>query len=222
MADKDNNSKRLRSPRRKNSSRVNSNVETGAILVLAVVAVYLMGCFWTMLSLPDASWPRFARHMGDTFNLYHESEWESAESETFPDFPSPHKDKIEIPTAVWPVPSILGEDYETITHPGDTQHTMEVPKFWSPPVHNGQLMTRAQALQIGSCLEPDARGNFARGDDCPLDQRTIYVGIASFRDFQCRSTVESIFLRAKHPERVRIGVVDQIVKGEDSACNGPI
>lgn len=48
------------------------------------------------------------------------------------------------------------------------------------------------------------------------------MGIASYRDFECRSTAESIFLRAKNPHRIRIAVVDQIVTGEDPPCNAPI
>jgi hypothetical protein len=39
---------------------------------------------------------------------------------------------------------------------------------------------------------------------------------------ECRLTVESIFSRAAHPERVRVGVVDQIVDGEDVVCNAPV
>ena len=31
----------------------------------------------------------------------------------------------------------------------------------------------------------------------------------------------SIFQRAKYPERVRVGVVDQIVEGEDGNCDSP-
>ena len=34
--------------------------------------------------------------------------------------------------------------------------------------------------------------------------------------------LESAFLRAKYPDRIRVGVVDQIVDGEDPACNEPI
>jgi [Skp1-protein]-hydroxyproline N-acetylglucosaminyltransferase len=128
-----------------------------------------------------------------------------------------------IPRAVWPV-SLRNEpdNVETLIHPGDLTTKMAVPKFWSAPIHQNKLMSRETALRIGSCIEPDAFGNFNRGDECPVDKRTIYVGIASFRDFECRSTAESIFLRAKHPERIRIGVVDQIVDGEDSVCNAPI
>jgi [Skp1-protein]-hydroxyproline N-acetylglucosaminyltransferase len=132
---------------------------------------------------------------------------------------------VEVPAGKWPV-SILDNnalDFETIIHPGDERTEMSVPKFWSEPVHNGGLMSRETAMKIGSCIEADAvTGNHARGDDCPLEQRTIFLAIASYRDFECRSTVESAFKWAKHPERVRVAVVDQIMDGEDVVCNEPI
>eukprot|EP00565_Helicotheca_tamesis_P003537 CAMPEP_0185734394 /NCGR_PEP_ID=MMETSP1171-20130828/22360_1 /TAXON_ID=374046 /ORGANISM="Helicotheca tamensis, Strain CCMP826" /LENGTH=559 /DNA_ID=CAMNT_0028404381 /DNA_START=36 /DNA_END=1716 /DNA_ORIENTATION=+ len=123
---------------------------------------------------------------------------------------------VTIPKAKWPV-SIRDEvgDEEEIKHPADPAIKMTAPKFWSDPVHDNKLMTREQAMQIGSCEVPDSNGSFSRGDDCPLDERTIFVSIASYRDWQCRYTVESIFTRAKNPKRVRVAVVDQIVDGDD-------
>lgn len=76
-------------------------------------------------------------------------------------------------------------------------------------------------MTIGSCIHPDTNGNHARGDKCPVEERTVFVAIASYRDFECRDTVTSIFQRAKFPERVRVGVVDQIVEGEDGPCDAP-
>ena len=66
-------------------------------------------------------------------------------------------------------------------------------------------MSRDLALKIGSCSLPNDNDVVARGDDCPVDNRTIYFAIASYRDFQCRFTVESAFLRAKNPKRIRVG-----------------
>jgi Glycosyltransferase (GlcNAc) len=114
---------------------------------------------------------------------------------------------VTIPVHVWPA-SIKKEPdrFETIRHPGDGQTTMSVPMFWSPPLHNMGLMTREFALSIGSCSVPDPKtGSYQRGDDCPVDDRTIYFAIASYRDFQCRFTVESAFGRAKNPKRIRVG-----------------
>ncbi|KAK1744184.1 glycosyltransferase (GlcNAc) [Skeletonema marinoi] len=135
-----------------------------------------------------------------------------------------------IPQAKWPI-SIRDEDgdFEDVVHPGHRakNHTdviMAVPKMWIDDplsIHQNKLMTRELAMKIGSCTVPDASGNFARGDSCPLDERTIYVAIASYRDYQCRDTVTSIFERAKHPDRIRVGVIDQIMDGEDIHCDAP-
>jgi [Skp1-protein]-hydroxyproline N-acetylglucosaminyltransferase len=55
-----------------------------------------------------------------------------------------------------------------------------------------------------------------------LEDRTIFLSIASYRDFECRTTVESVLLSAKYPHRIRIGVVDQVVPGHDVACDEPV
>jgi hypothetical protein len=136
-----------------------------------------------------------------------------------------------IPRAKWPI-SIRDEDgnFEDVIHPGHKAKghpdvIMSVPRMWiddPTSIHQNKLMSRELAMKIGSCAFPDAAsGNYARGDDCPLNDRTIYVAIASYRDYQCRDTVTSIFERAKYPERVRVGVTDQIVEGEDGPCDAP-
>lgn len=114
---------------------------------------------------------------------------------------------VQIPRHVWP-PSIKNEPdrFETISHPADTRATMSVPLFWSQPLHEHGLMTKELALGIGSCSVPDPQtGSYSRGEECPEDDRTIYFAIASYRDFQCRFTVESAFGRAKNPKRIRVG-----------------
>jgi len=135
-----------------------------------------------------------------------------------------------IPRAKWPI-SIRDEDgnFDDVVHPGhkakgNPDVIMSVPKMWidNPvSVHQHKLMSRELAMKIGSCATPDTSGNHARGDSCPISERTIYVAIASYRDYQCRDTVTSIFERAKFPERVRVGVTDQIVEGEDGPCDAP-
>jgi [Skp1-protein]-hydroxyproline N-acetylglucosaminyltransferase len=227
-------------------------VELGVVLSVLVIALYLFGFYESMLALPDVhrQMPNWAGHMGENFNLVRD-EWKDASamaaaigaSDTSRDLTlkgtqsssSSKKEKTsitttklqdvihQIPEAKWPI-SIRDNDldFETIIHPGDEKTEMSVPKFWALPVHNGGLMSRETALKIGSCSEPDQHGNHARGDECPTTQRTIFLAIASYRDFECRSTVESAFKWAKHPERVRVAVVDQIMDGEDVVCNEPI
>jgi [Skp1-protein]-hydroxyproline N-acetylglucosaminyltransferase len=131
-----------------------------------------------------------------------------------------------IPLGKWPV-SIRNEEFnfEEIEHPGhlDGSVKMHVPKFWADDpvaIHQNKQMTRERAMAIGTCIVADDKGSFMRGDKCPEDQRTIFVAIASYRDFQCRDTVDSIFSRASYPERVRVAVVDQIA-GDDVSCDRP-
>ena len=214
-------------------------MEFAVVLSMIVVVLYLYGFYEAALSLPDIP---TGFHMGRNLNIARLEHNGSAaasvahkmnDEESFPDqhqqqrnekAPSPLAGHIAIPEGVWPV-SVRDEvdDYEEILHVGDMKTVMKVPKFWAPPLHNKQFFTREQAMKVGTCIEPDpVTGSYSRGDKCPPDQRTIFIGLASYRDYQCRYTLESAFLRAAHPERIRIAVVDQIVVGEDAKCNDPI
>jgi hypothetical protein len=57
-------------------------------------------------------------------------------------------------------------------------------------------------------------GSFVNGKE------TIYIAIASYRDWQCYDTVDSLLSRADHPERLIIGVVQQNLEG-DAHCKTP-
>ena len=129
----------------------------------------------------------------------------------------------QVPIAQWPVSATKERnDWYEIPHPGDNDIKLDVPPFWSSPVHNNTLMKRSLAMSIGTCAKPDKEtGSFQIGDNCPTEDRTIFVAIASYRDWQCRYTLESIFNRAKYPHRIRVGIVDQIVEGDD-ICDHPI
>ena len=197
-----------------------NTVEIGLVVALLVMTLYLYGFFESIRSLPDAptGLALGSNHFGKNLNLA-KDEW-TGENEDGPDQVVPPKapaksygnkkmnqNDIVLPETKWPV-TVRDEDgaFEAIIHPGDGQTEMTVPPFWSPPIHHGQLMTRETAMKIGSCNEPDPKtGRRDRGDDCPVDERTIYFAIASYRDFQCRYTVESAFNRAKNPERIRVG-----------------
>eukprot|EP00521_Asterionellopsis_glacialis_P008005 CAMPEP_0195282290 /NCGR_PEP_ID=MMETSP0707-20130614/1227_1 /TAXON_ID=33640 /ORGANISM="Asterionellopsis glacialis, Strain CCMP134" /LENGTH=567 /DNA_ID=CAMNT_0040341247 /DNA_START=108 /DNA_END=1811 /DNA_ORIENTATION=- len=205
-------------------------IEIGALFAVGIVCVYFFGLARNIHSLPEP-FPNNLGLMGSNINVAHPLELEddlSSRSSNQDDAAAQPavvvtNSDIHIPAAQWPV-SIRNEDgnFETIIHPADGHTEMDVPKFWSRPVHNNGLMSRETAMKIGSCVEPDTDGNHARGENCAKHQRTIFVGIASYRDFECRTTVESIFLRAKYPERIRVGVVDQIVDGEDPVCDAPV
>lgn len=200
-----------------------ATIEWGLVLSLLVMTLYLYGFFESMMALPDVP-HSVGRHLGENLNLAKDEHVGNADLPTTDALPVRSNrfesraskqladafDKspsVHVPEHKWPH-SVTNEDggFETIIHPGDRKTTMSVPKFWSPPIHNGGLMTRATAMKVGSCNEPDPKtGSIARGDECPPDERTIYFAIASYRDFQCRFTVESAFKRAKNPLRIRVG-----------------
>jgi len=117
-------------------------------------------------------------------------------------------------------------EYETIIHPGqavlksiskkDKIETLDVPKFWLPKegrnrtAPDGKLMSKAAAVKFGSKAKI--------GDEM---METIYISIASYRDYQCPTTIESLFKRATYPERIRVAVVDQYDPGSDRRCVDP-
>ena len=205
-------------------------IEAGVLVSIGILLLYLLGFYETLWSLPEVpSEPRWSQHLGQNVNLARPSEWDSPTTETTntnsdnsqQDSQSKKSSSSfgEIPVGQWPV-SVKDEPTEELLHPGDLKTIMSVPKLWSPPVHHNQRMSPETAAHMGTCAE--AGQNAVRGPDCPPDQRTIYLGIASYRDYQCRLTVESAFSRAKNPDRMRVGVVDQIIPGEDVACNEPV
>ena len=55
----------------------------------------------------------------------------------------------------------------------------------------------------------------------PLSAATIFVSIAAYRDPQLPLTVASLFAQAEHPERVFVGVFNQIHLQEDQDCVAP-
>lgn len=130
-------------------------------------------------------------------------------------------------------PVHVNDETEEIPHPGiafagsqrakillpdfEFPETLSVPKFWNPEEfgmegvreflgnHGRRVMTPKEAQSIGSVVD---------------DKETIFISLASYRDLECRPTLESIFLRATHPERIRVAVVDQI-EPEDTKCAEP-
>ena len=67
---------------------------------------------------------------------------------------------------------------------------IKVPRFWQP---------QGDVLEIGSKVN---------------GHETIFLMIASYRDFQCKETIASAFNRADHPERLFVGAVDQLTPGD--------
>jgi hypothetical protein len=142
---------------------------------------------------------------------------------------------ILFPQSIW-----NEDDFETIVHPTlnmlgndnaelnleeiEPYLQLEVPKFWNPKSfqpnvrtylgnYGERLMTPEEAQNIGSYTfqkEPKKRL-----------LETIYLSIASYRDVRCPRTVAAAFDRAKYPERIRVGIVDQIDLEEDLNCAEP-
>lgn len=211
-----------------------NGIELGVVLSLVIVLLYFYGTFESASVLPDVVDGRYIGANLNIANMVDGGNNRAAETSSKRNDQADRTDTdtnavqggeanqnqnhvtsnsvgggrvIEIPYSTWPV-TFKDEvnNYETIVHPGDKHTKMSVPKFWSPPVHNKQQFSREQAMKIGTCIEPDpTTGSHVRGDECPVEKRTIYIAIASYRDFQCRYTVESAFKRAKYPDRIRVG-----------------
>ncbi len=72
---------------------------------------------------------------------------------------------------------------------------LKVPRFWYPP-------DGSDWNSVGSKVD---------------GHETIFLMIASYRDFQCHETITSAFNKADHPERLFVAAVDQVVGG-DTGC----
>ena len=73
-------------------------------------------------------------------------------------------------------------------------------------------------LIINTCGGKRHAYEFGLAEKVPdTSQSTIFVSIASYRDSECPATVQSLFEKADHPERVFIGLCTQNAP-EDPAC----
>lgn len=137
------------------------------------------------------------------------------------------EDIHDIETLQHTFPVHVGDDMEEIDHPGifmadkakmaamfenhpelPRNGKMRVPKFWKPVAY-GEKGVRGFLGEDGKRLitpeEAKAIGSF----DPATGRETIYVSVASYRDWECQPTVEDMFLRAEHPERLRVAIIDQ-------------
>lgn len=69
---------------------------------------------------------------------------------------------------------------------------LKVPRFWRPS-------PGVDIIDVGTRVN---------------HEETIFLMIASYRDFQCRETITSAYNKADHPERLYVGAVDQTVPGD--------
>jgi len=225
------------------SSKTKTRMESiGPILLLIVLALFviIIGLIQSVISLPEVDLtPNFAdqtfgdnkhgrkiiNNLGKSLMMWPVKDLNNNSKEEEKDNDSSNVilvDGVTIPRATWPT-SIRNEDgdFEDILHPADMVTKISVPKFWSGPLNNGNLITRNIATRIGTYVSTNGQDNVNTDIDYNnrgnADDRTIFVAIASYRDFQCRLTVESLFNRAKFPNRLRVVAVDQITE-EDPSC----
>lgn len=124
-------------------------------------------------------------------------------------------------TRHWPLTVREEEnDFELLSHPANDKVTLSVPRFFLQ-AEDGSMETLGRIRSLSRNLA-NMVGRTTVDGSRDFSVRTIFVGIASFRDWHCRYTVESLFLRAKYPERIRVGVVDQLRPDEDQSCDVPI
>jgi len=121
----------------------------------------------------------------------------------------------------WPV-SVRGEenDFELVAHPINVDVSLSVPRFFLSK-DDGSMETLGKTTLTKSLAHLIGRTTIDGSRDFSV--RTIYVGIVSLNDWHCRHSVQSIFGRAKYPERIRVGVVDQLNPNEnDQSCDLPL
>jgi hypothetical protein len=92
---------------------------------------------------------------------------------------------------------------------------------WPPVLHDGSIPTE-DGYDVMTFTELKVPKFWTPDEGTPLEQQgakvngiqTIFLMIASYRDFQCRETITSAFKRADHPEALFIGAVDQVTEGD--------
>ncbi len=143
---------------------------------------------------------------------------------------------VTAPIAV-PPPRLVPRTASVDPHTGlemevDSYTGLRVPAFWEPPpelappgvakppkrVGDPGWREASDAYFLHDPVEPAAPGRptVVASDD----SATIFVMIASYRDFQCAETASSALARAAHPERLVVAVVQQDAPG-DARCDAP-
>mmetsp|Transcript_21750 Transcript_21750/g.32380 ORF Transcript_21750/g.32380 Transcript_21750/m.32380 type:complete len:571 (-) Transcript_21750:1292-3004(-) len=120
------------------------------------------------------------------------------------------------------------DDLEEILHPGilysinpppSLDRKMKVPKFWDTSAYGDGGLRNYLGHYGNRLITPEEAANVGSYTG---DQETIYVSIASYRDYECGPTIESVFARAIHPERIRVAVISQRdFKTDEDFCAPP-
>ena len=97
-------------------------------------------------------------------------------------------------------PLAVHQERDGFTMERDEQTGLLVPTFWEPPVGVDEL----------------AHVDAVNGEP------TIFLMIASYRDWQCRDTAASALARATHPRRVVVAAVQQNRPGDVGCADPPV
>ena len=79
----------------------------------------------------------------------------------------------------------------------------------STPALAAALLLLAAAVTIVLAVRLAQAPHSERFSPPPAAQDSLFVSVASFRDRQCSPTLKLLFDRAKHPDRLRIGICQQ-------------
>ena len=124
--------------------------------------------------------------------------------------------------------SSSSSDWESIRHPGfaladqdalnalledrgdsSIPLALQVPIFWNPPQYGTDGVRQflgERGKYVLSPRETQYVGSHYNG------METLFIALASYRDPECLPTVQDLYDRAKYPERIRVGIIDQRVE----------
>jgi hypothetical protein len=130
----------------------------------------------------------------------------------------------KIPTINQPAPNFAVDTAVDTNNNGDVIWDNTSDLHWPPvqpdgsiSVADGKDIMPIINLEVPRFWYPSKEENWNTVGSKVNGEETIFLMIASYRDFQCRETITSAFARADHPERLFIGAVDQTVPG-DTGC----
>jgi [Skp1-protein]-hydroxyproline N-acetylglucosaminyltransferase len=179
------------------------------------------------------------------FNTFH-----NIPSDTTGSNPKKEKSHVQIDQIQHMFPIHVEKDVETIVHPGlelanpqkipqNIAHTMTVPKFFDSSHGYYYYEDSYGKLPIDSQSHPTKytiRNYLGNGETLitpelastigsyttinGIEYETIYCSVASYRDPECTGSVEDLYDRAEHPERIRVAILDQRLDG-DNHCIQP-
>ena len=121
----------------------------------------------------------------------------------------PPAKQITKPTEVVPKPV----DTVTITNPSELKWPPVLPDGSFPPSDGYDIMPITN-LKVPKFWYPPKGEDWNTAGSKVNGEETIFLMIASYRDFQCHETINIAYQRADHPERLFVAAVDQIVPGD--------